>query len=362
MNVAVTGANGFIGKNLISHLKTNRDANLMTITKMTSDRELNEILSKADFIFHFAGQNRSENQFDFQTNNVYFTEKIIKILSEKSSKAPILFASSILAESNSIYGQTKLLAEKLIKQYGVDFNVKVYIYRLTNVFGKWANPKYNSVVATFCHNISRGIPIEIHDETKTLRLHYIDDVIDAFLNCLKGEMNEIQFFETTLIDLARIINGFANCNKNLKVPNNYSLFEKYLYSTYTSYLPKDRLTNIVNSFKTDNSMFSELLKFDNHGQISINTMDSGAVRGNHWHHTKHEKFLVVQGHAIIRLRKLFTNDLIEISTTGDNLEWVEILPGFVHNIENVGDNPLLTIMWASEIYDSSKPDTFSEDV
>jgi len=362
MNVAVTGANGFIGKNLISHLKTNSDINLMTITKMTSDPELNEILSKTDFIYHFAGQNRSENHSDFQTNNVDFTEKIIKILSKKPKKAPILFASSILAESNSVYGQTKLHAERLIKQYGADYNVKVYIYRLTNVFGKWANPEYNSVVATFCHNISRGIPIEIHDDSKSIRLHYIDDVIDTFLNCLNGEMNEIEFFETTLIDLSKIIYNFAHSNINILIPKNCDLFEKYLYSTYTSYLPEDRLTKSLNSFKTENSVFAELLKFDNHGQISINTIDSGAVRGNHWHHTKHEKFLVIQGHAIIRLRKLFTNDLIEILTNGDNLEWVEILPGYVHNVENVGSAPLIMLMWASEIYDSSKPDTFAEEV
>jgi UDP-2-acetamido-2,6-beta-L-arabino-hexul-4-ose reductase len=362
MRIAVTGANGFIGKNLISRLNSMRNMIVTPITRDTSEASLYEILSQTEFVFHLAGATRTKNVEDFHLHNIQFTKKIIGILEKSALNAPILFTSSIHAESDSSYGKTKLEAEKLISDYGFSNNIKVFIYRLSNVFGKWARPNYSSVVATFCHNISRNIPIEIHDEKIKIRLHFIDDVIDAFTNCILNNMSEIEYFDITLGELANKIRGFSYFKQTIKFPDYHNPFDKYLFSTYTSYLSEDSLSTPLNSKKTDNSEFSEIAKFSNQGQISLNVINSRSIRGNHWHNTKHEKFLVIQGEGIIRLRNLYSNDVFEIKVSGKRLEWIEIQPGFVHNIENVGDNPLLTIMWASEIYDSAKPDTFSEEV
>lgn len=362
MNVTVTGSNGFIGKNLVSYLKTISDISVFCVTKNTTNEELKDILFSTNFIYHLAGTTRSNSVEDFMINNVEFTKKLIKILKINDLKVPILFSSSIHAETNSEYGRTKLESEKLIVDYGKQSNVKVFLYRLSNVFGKWARPDTYGVVATFCRNVSRDISINVHDDSKILHLHYIDDVVESFYQCLNNEMNSIRIFDISLGDLAKKIRSYSNFSSTSELPKFENKIDKFLFSTYISYMPLDRIVSPLNSFKTNNSEFSELIKLNEYGQISLNIVNSKSIRGNHWHQTKHEKFLVIQGCGIIRQRDYYSREINEWHLNGKNLEWVDILPGFVHSIENTGEEPLITIMWASEVYDASNPDTFSENV
>ena len=341
---------------------------LFLIHKTSSSDELRKALLEADFLFHLAGVNRPNDQQEFYEGNVTFTTLITNTLLELKKHIPIVFSSSTQALLDNDYGRSKRQAEEELIAYSKSTKSSLFIYRLPGVFGKWSKPHYNSVVATFCYQIANNLTIEISDSSKQIELVYIDEVIEHFLSCM-SKSNTSDYYQTienvssiSLGDLASKIQSFKNLKDKLLITDLTSQLDKQLFATFTSFIPMDQVRQPLNMNQTENSMFAEAIKSNSFGQVSINTIESGAVRGNHWHHSKHEKFLVIQGEGIIRLRNLYSNDVIEIKVSGKRLEWIEILPGFVHNIENVGDNPLLTIMWASEIYDSAKPDTFSEEV
>jgi UDP-2-acetamido-2,6-beta-L-arabino-hexul-4-ose reductase len=368
LNIVITGASGFIAKNLMASLNHVGQHQLFLIHKTSTNDELRQALLDADFLFHLAGVNRPNDFQEFYEGNVTFTKWITSTLLELKKTIPIVFTSSTQALLDNEYGQSKRQAEEELISYSKTTESSLFIYRLPGVFGKWSKPHYNSVVATFCYQIANDLTVEISDQSKQIELVYIDEVIEHFLSCM-SKSNTSDYYQTiedvstiSLGDLATKIQSFKNLKDKLTITDLTSKLDKQLFATFTSFIPMEQLRQPLNMNQTENSMFAEAMKSNSFGQVSLNTIESGAVRGNHWHHSKHEKFLVIQGEGIIRLRNLYSNDVFEIEVSGKRLEWIEILPGYVHNIENVGGNPLLTIMWASEIYDSSKPDTFSEDV
>ena len=362
----ITGSSGFIAKNLIATLKSIDQHQLFLVSRHTPKEELESALKKADFLFHLAGVNRPENIADFYQGNTDFTKSIIDVLLKYNKRIPIVFSSSVQVNQDNDYGKSKLLAEDLLQGYASQVQKRLSIYRLPGVFGKWSKPDYNTVVATFCHRVANGLPIQISDSEKIIDLVYIDDVIENFMQELDNKTEEILFpivhpqYSITLGKLVETIQSFK-VNRSQWVINNLdSDLEKKLFATYTSLLSETQWKQDLKVHETANSSFVELLKSKKFGQISINTIEPGAVRGNHWHHTKHEKFLVIQGEGIIRLRSLFDKDVSQLQVSGQHLEWIEIPPGMVHNIENVGSTPLVTIMWASEMFDPHRPDTYPE--
>jgi UDP-2-acetamido-2,6-beta-L-arabino-hexul-4-ose reductase len=366
LNIVITGASGFIAKNLIASLRQTGEHQLFLINRSSTSSELREALNHSDIVFHLAGVNRPQNQKEFYQGNTSLTKDMIAALTSLKKSVPIVFSSSTQAELNNDYGQSKRQAEDALIEYAKENQSPLYIYRLPGVFGKWSKPHYNSVVATFCYQIANQLPVEISDSSKQIELVYIDTVIESFLSCL-SQHKKNDYFQTihptnevTLGELASSIEAFHSYKKLVTVSNLTSEFEKQLFATYTSFTPLNELRQSLITHQTKNSVFAEAIKSKSFGQLSINEIEPGAVRGNHWHHTKHEKFLVIQGEGIIRLRDYYSNEVISLSVSGEQLEWIEILPGFVHNIENVGTTPLMTVMWASEIYDTSKPDTFAE--
>lgn len=375
MKILVTGAKGFIGKNLIAELKNSGYDQIFEFTKENNIEELEKYTKDCDFVFHLAGVNRAINEKDFQEGNINLTKKLIELLEKNKNNCPILFTSSIQSKLDNVYGKTKRQCEKIILQHASKTNTIVYIYRLTNIFGKWCKPNYNSVVANFCYNIANDLPIQIENKNKKLELIYIDDVIEDFilrmeenlLNRLKQKEIELKtehFYKIeksyfiTVKKLAETINIFDEQRKNLIIPDLSDELIKKLYSTYLSYLPISNLKRKMKANTDERGIFSEILKSKEAGQISINVTKPGIVRGNHWHHTKIEKFLVVSGRGVIKLRNLNTNDMIEFFVNGDDLEIIDIPVGYVHNIENLGSNNMITLIWANEIFDPEKPDTF----
>ena len=366
MNIVITGASGFIGKNLIASLRPVGTHQLFLITKQSTPSQLLEALKQADFIFHLAGVNRPQNNEEFYQGNTSFTNTIISELLNIKKYIPIVFSSSTQALLKNDYGNSKRQAEEILEEYAKSTNSRLSIYRLPGVFGKWSKPEYNSVVSTFCHRIANGMEIQISDGTKVVDLVYIDDVVGHFLDELNQINKEISYltvgplYSVSLDELATTIRSFDLSKERLVIPNLSDQFHKKLLATYTSFLPIHRSVVELKTHQTENSLFAELLKSNSFGQVSLNIIEAGAVRGNHWHHTKHEKFLVIQGQAVIRLRTLFSDEVVTLPVSEERLAWVEILPGYVHNIENVGTTPLMALMWASEVYDPARPDTFSE--
>ena len=368
MNIVITGSSGFIAKNLIATLKPLDKYQLFLVNRETSKEELFSALLKADFLFHFAGSTRPDNESEFEINNVQLTFSILDFLKTNNKRISILFTSSIHVQGSTDYGKTKLRAEALIKEFSNSTGNSVFIYRLSNVFGKWSKPNYSSVIATYCYNASRGLPLIVHDINRVVQFIYIDDVTNSFVGIIRSSSKGINYidldkkFEISLGTLAKKIQYFESARLHNVVPKLRNEFDVGLLSTYTSFLSVDALRNDLHKNKTSSSSFTELIKSEIFGQISLNTIDVDAVKGNHWHHTKHEKFLVIQGEGIIRLRSLFSNDISKLQVSGEHLEWIEIPPGMVHNIENVGNVPLITIMWSSEMFDPNRPDTYPEAV
>lgn len=326
---------------------------------------LDELIPNCDFVFHLAGVNRPKNEQEFKIGNTEFTKILLEKLCNNERKIPILFTSSIQAEKNNPYGVTKKECEELIFKYGKENNVKTFLYRLPNVFGKWCKPNYNSVIATFCNNIARNLDIKVDNPDTVLNLVYIDDIVEEFINALNFNENRIGeyckvpiSYEVTLRKIESLIRSFKQSRENLQIPNMNNQFEKNLYSTYLSYLPSDEFNYKLKMNIDNRGSFTEFIKTMERGQVSINISKPGIVKGNHWHHTKNEKFLVVKGKGVIQLRDINKNEIIEYHVDDKNLEVVDIPPGYTHNIINEGNEDMVTVMWANEIFNPKKPDTY----
>lgn len=374
MKILITGANGFIGKNLIVELKNKGYQDLYLCSRNTTQAELEQYTSDCDFMFHLAGINRPLTEEEFHTGNVQFTEILLQLLKKQNNAAPIIFASSKQAMQENAYGKSKLSAEEALLEHEKEIPNKVFIYRLSNVFGKWCKPNYNSVVATFCHNIANDLPIQIHNESSELNLIYIDDILEEWLSVLEGvsvrPAQDKRYYihiihQITLGKLAEMIQGFKDSRKNLQAPDMSDSLVKKLYSTYLTYLPEEAFSYPLKMNVDQRGSFTEILKSESFGQVSVNISKPGITKGNHWHHTKTEKFLVVSGQGIIRFRKLVSDDsseeeqrIIEYHVSGEKLEVLDIPPGYTHNITNLGTNDMVTIMWANESFNQDKPDTY----
>jgi UDP-2-acetamido-2,6-beta-L-arabino-hexul-4-ose reductase len=365
MNILVTGAKGFIGKNLITHLQLAGSHNIYEYDIDTDEDKLDDYTRDCEFVFHLAGINRPKNEDEFMEGNYGFTSVLLNSLKSHNNKSPIVITSSIQARLDNPYGISKKAAEDLMFDYGREAGVKVLVYRLPNVFGKWCKPNYNSAVATFCHNIANGLDIKVNDPNVIMNLVYIDDVIEEFLNALTGRENIQNDYcyvdKTYTISLGRIaelIYSFKNSRIDLSIPDMSNEFEKKLYSTYLSYLPVDQFSYPLRMNIDERGSFTEILRTIDRGQVSVNITKPGITKGNHWHHTKNEKFLVVQGKGLIRFRKVDCSEIIEYYVSGDKLEVVDIPVGYTHSIKNIGDNDLVTIMWANEVFNPGIPDTY----
>ncbi|WP_291569573.1 NAD-dependent epimerase/dehydratase family protein [Clostridium sp. UBA4548] len=387
--VLITGAKGFIGKNLVATLKLNKDIDVKTFDVEDNDETLENYLKEVDFIFHLAGINRPKSDEEFTVGNVGLTQKVINKLEELNKNTPILITSSIQAELNNAYGISKKQAEESLIEYSKRNSAKTYIFRLPNVFGKWCRPNYNSVVTTFCNNIANDLEITINDENKELELVYIEDVVKEFISTMEAYVEENeqleesleeivaakkldilnQFyhkvpvsFKVTLGEIARKLCEFKESRKNLVVPNLEDEFTKNIYSTYLSYLPVDKFSYPLKMNVDNRGSFTEFIKSSDRGQVSINISKPGITKGNHWHHTKNEKFLVVSGNGIIQFRRIDSEEVIEYKVSGEKLEVVDIPVGYTHNIINTGDSDMVTVMWVNEIFNPEKPDTYFVEV
>lgn len=365
MNILVTGARGFVGKNLVAELKNCEYKDIYEFDIDTPKEKLNEYTKNCDFVFHLAGVNRPEDPQEFMKGNYGFTLELLEKLKMYNNKSPILLTSSIQAELDNPYGKSKKAGEDLLFQYSKENNVEVYVYRLSNLFGKWSKPNYNSVVATFCYNIARDLEIKINNPESELTLCYIDDVLDEFKRALKNKPTKIGnycyvpvTYNTTVGELAKIVQSFKETRKNLDIPNMSKPLIKKLYSTYLSYLPEDQFSYELKMNVDARGSFTEFIKTLERGQVSINIIKPGITKGNHWHHTKNEKFLVAYGEGVVRFRKIDSQEIIEYKVSGDKLEVVDIPPGYTHNIENIGKTDMVTVMWANEPFNSENPDTY----
>lgn len=365
MKILITGAKGFIGKNLIAELKNQKYTDIFEYDIDTDPSLLDTFCKEVDFVFHLAGVNRPKEQSEFMESNFGFTSNLLGALRKFKNTCPVMISSSIQAVFDNPYGQSKKAGEELLCAYAKETGTKVLIYRFPNVFGKWCRPNYNSVVATFCNNITHNLPININDPSRVMNLVYIDDVVDELINALNGKENtfggfcEVPLVHTiTLREIVDLIFSFKNSREELSIPDMSDEFTKKLYSTYLSYLPKDKFNYPLKMNIDNRGSFTEFIKTLDRGQVSINKSKPGITKGNHWHHTKNEKFLVVSGKGIIRFRKVGSDEIIEYYVSGDKLEVLDIPTGYTHNIENIGDSDMVTIMWANEPFDSIKPDTY----
>ncbi len=354
MRILITGANGFVGKNLCISLPEHE---LYRYDVDTAPSLLDDYCRDADFVFHLAGANRPKDPKEFMENNFGFTSVLLEILKKHGNTCPIVLSSSTQAALDNPYGQSKRAGEDLLKAYGAETGAKVIIYRFPNLFGKWCRPNYNSAIATFCHNIARGLPITVNDPSVELTVAYIDDVLDEFKRALLGNPSEPVTHKATLGRIVELLESFRDSRKMLSVPDLSDPFVKKLHATYLSYLPEEGFSYPLKMNVDNRGSFTEILRTDCHGQFSVNMIKPGIVKGNHWHHTKNEKFLVVGGRGVIRFRRIDDEEVIEYRVTGDKMEVVDIPPGYTHNIENTGDTDLILFIWCNERFDPERPDT-----
>jgi len=370
MNILVTGAEGFIGKNLVSHLSLMEGMAISTISRGDSKDILKKRVLEADFIYHLAGVNRPENDDEFEKINFDLTASVIDILRVAKKKTPLLITSSTQAERNNLYGKSKRAAEISAFDWYSESGAPVYIYRLPGIFGKWCRPNYNSVVATFCYNIANGLPIEISDSSYIVTLAYIDDVVDEFTALLAEnniEHSNIQYihrtFDISLGDLSDRLYAIHAARSDLIIPDLSDILYKFLYATYTSYLATDNFSYKLAKSQDERGYLTEFIKSHQFGQVFISKTKPGIARGNHWHKTKIEKFFVISGEAEITFRnKVNSQDVIRYKVSGEDMRVVDIPVGYVHAIKNIGDEDLITIFWANEILDRNNPDTYYEEV
>lgn len=367
--VLITGSKGFVGKNLTLTLAQRQDI-IVTGFDIDDDQStLAALVAEADFIYHLAGVNRPQNVEEFTSGNTGLTQTLVALLQSQGKKTPLLLSSSTQAAQDNHYGISKRDAEEAVFAYGRESGVPVFVYRLPNVFGKWCRPNYNSAVATFCHNIANDLPIQVNDPTVNMTLAYIDDVVAAFLAALDDQATIRDGFACVepvhtikLGAIAELIQGFKSSRLDLTVPDMTDPFAKKLYSTYLSYLPTDGFSYPLKMNVDGRGSFTEFIRTPDRGQVSINISKPGITKGNHWHHSKNEKFLVVSGTGVIRFRKIGSDEIVEYAVSGDKLEVVDIPTGYTHNITNTGETYMVTVMWVNESFDPNNPDTYFEPV
>jgi len=373
MRVLVTGSDGFIGKNLCVHLRQRGDLEVLCIEKDDTDAQLAASIDRADFIFHLAGVNRPVDPAEFAIGNRDLTNKIAELVINSGRAIPILLTSSLQAQLENPYAISKRGAEDALLSRVDQLSGGVHIFRLPNVFGKWCRPNYNSAVATFCNNISRGIPISIHDPASPLTLVYIDDVVGSFISILDTYKSKTSFvdgpyrevsmvYQTTVGEVATHIQHFHDSRRQLSVDAVGNGLLRALYSTYLSYLQPAEFSYPLTKHVDPRGEFAEVLKTANYGQFSYFTAHPGITRGGHYHHTKNEKFLVVRGRARFGFRHILTNETFQLETSGSEPQVVDTIPGWAHDITNIGDSELIVMLWANEVFDRSKPDTISHNV
>ena len=399
MKILVTGAKGFVGRNLVENLKNIRDGKNRTRPQIKIDEiyefdldstndELDQYCAQADFVFNLAGVNRPKDPEEFKAGNYGFASKLLETLKKHNNKAPVMLSSSVQATlqgrfGTSEYGLSKRAGEDLFFEYGRDNNVKVLVYRFPNLVGKWARPNYNSAVATFCNNIAKDLPITVNDPTVELEILFIDDLVEEMFDALEGKEHRCEFdgvnavlrqdgqycaapvtHKATLGRIVELLREFHDQPKTLVMPEiPQGSFEKKLYSTYLSYLPKEKVAFPLKMNVDARGSFTELLKTANCGQVSVNISKPGVTKGQHWHNSKWEFFIVVSGRALIQERKIGSEEVIEFEVSGDKIEAVHMLPGYTHNIVNLSEtDDLVTVMWANEPFNPDRPDVFSETV
>mgnify|MGYP003295034850 CR=1 FL=1 len=398
MNILITGAGGFVGRNLTAALQCIRDGKDRTRPNLsvgelylydidTPASVLEEACQKADFVIHMAGVNRPQNPEEFMQGNFGFTSTLLDKLKACGNTAPVVLSSSIQATCigryDSDYGRSKKAGEELLFAYGEETGAKVLVYRFPNLFGKWCRPNYNSAVATFCNNIANDLPIQVNDRAIGLELLYIDDLIEEMLDALEGKEHRCEFdgvdtvmqadgrycaapvtHKVTLGEIVDLLEAFKAQPTTLQMPSiPTGSFAKKLYSTYLSYLPKEKVSFPLKMNVDDRGSFTELLRTADCGQISVNISKPGITKGQHWHHTKWEFFIVVSGHGLIQMRKIGSDEVLNFEVSGEKIEAIHMLPGYTHNIINLSDTEdLVTVMWANEPFDPGHPDTFFEKV
>ncbi len=365
MKILVTGAQGFIAKNLIEELKTQGYVDILEYSRTDNLSILSDYCKEAAFVFHLAGVNRPKDQEDYIKGNINFTATLLDMLKKHNNICPIMSASSIQVSIDNLYGKSKKSGENLLFNYAKTTGAKVLIYRFPNVFGKWCRPNYNSALATFCHNVANDLPIVVNDRNTSMTLVYIDDVVQELMNALQGNEHRngdvcevFEVYSITLGEIVDLIYSFKDSREKRSIPCMIDAFTKKLYSTYLSYLPANQFSYPLKMNMDNRGSFTEFIKTPDRGQVSVNISKPGIIKGNHWHHTKNEKFLVVSGNGVIRFRKVGSDEISSYYVSGEKLEVVDIPPGYTHNIENLGDTDLVTIMWANESFDPNKPDTY----
>jgi len=365
MRILITGSEGFVGKNLVAGLKNRGYEDVYLYDRGNSTEELEKWTQDCEFVFHLAGVNRPETEEEFMEGNADLTSQLTELLEKNHNQAPIMISSSIQAEKDNPYGKSKKAGEDYIFEYGERNDVPVYVYRFSNLYGKWSKPNYNTVIATFCHNIAHGLPIQVNDSTVKITFQYIDDVINELINCLEGNATKVDKFcdvqekdTRTLGEVAQLVESFKESRKTLEVPNMGDSFTKKLYSTYLSFLPEDDFSYKLKMNQDDRGSFTEFLRSPDRGQVSINVSKPGITKGQHWHHSKNEKFLVVKGNGMIRFRKVGEDKVIEYPVSGEELEVVDIPTGYTHSIVNTGEEEMVTVMWVNEPFDTDNADTY----
>ena len=399
MNILVTGAKGFAGRNIVENLKCIRDGKNRTRPGLqigeiyeydldSTPADLEAYCAKADWVCHLAGVNRPKDPAEFRTGNFGFSSVLLETLKKRGNKAPVMISSSVQATlsgrfGDSEYGRSKRDGEELLFAYGQETGVPVYVYRFPNLAGKWIRPNYNSAVGTFCHNIANGLPITVNDPKVELELLFIDDLLEELLDCMEGHPHRCEYdgvnpvpaengrycfcpvtHKATLGQIVETLKTFRTQPETLMMPAiPAGSFEKKLYSMYLSYLPKEKTIFDLKMNEDARGSFTEVLKTADHGQFSVNISKPGVTKGQHWHNTKWEFFIVVSGHGLIRERKIGTEEVLEFEVSGDRLQAVHMLPGYTHSIVNLSETEnLVTLMWANELFDPNKPDTFRESV